>query len=424
MANFRIKILVLVTCQIALIGASFLVIVYFESQTYHAGNVVNVAGKNRLLTNQVQTELDYVMFHADRGIDPERVFRALNNLEENILFLRDGGTFLGIKIESILPTFADEWQQIHEKFEYYKSYVYVITYVPNNVEFDSKVMGTLREVGDEIILRSDALTSKLGHDAEKHSTDLVFLQLILGTVNITSHIVMIYLILYIFKRHADESVKTERFAAMGEIAAMVAHDIKNPLGTILNCTYIIRNPKTDKKTLDKATDMISRSTMRISHQVDGVLHYARDVPLFLAERSVREMLQRALESLQIPENLNVHLPDNDTVMVCDVHKMEFVFANLLLNAVQAIDGKDGSVTVRLDATSETDFINLDFENTGPPIPEKDISQIFEPLYTTKMQGTGLGLTSCKKVVLRHGGRITVRNNPVTFSIDMPRKSGR
>ncbi len=419
--NFTHKISVLVTLQILLIIASSLIIVYFESQTSLAGNVVNVAGKNRLLVAQVQIELDHVLFHADGDSDPSNVLDAIQKLEENILFLKNGGTSLGIKIEPVPPMFADDWNRIWEKFTQYEESIHGIAVLQNDTVFDDKDIDAVRQIGDELVMHSDVLASGLGNNVEKHSADLVLLQLALGAVNVLVHVFMIIFILGIFKNHAKEMIKTERFTTIGEFASMVAHDLRNPLGAIRNSQIIIAGRNNGRnQMIDSECSRIDRCINRMAHQIEGVMNYARDVPLFMGSGSIREIMHKTLDTVKIPENIDVKFPENDASITCDLVKIEFVFTNLLLNAIQAIGGNQGSITIRLaDGPAET---VLKFENSGPAIPERDLGRIFEPLFTTKMQGTGLGLVSCKSIIKRHGGSITVQNDPVTFTVIIPRRT--
>ena len=78
------------------------------------------------------------------------------------------------------------------------------------------------------------------------------------------------------------------------------------------------------------------------------------------------------------------------------------------------------VYIVVQVSEKDDMIKIEIENSGPNIPEKDLDKIFEPLYTTKMEGTGLGLSGCKNIIQLHKGTITVRNNPVKFTIEIPK----
>ena len=427
--KFTHKITAIVTAQIILIIASFLIIVHSESQINLAGNAVNIAGKNRAMTSMVQAELNRMMlFDGDPGLTHDggdaRLIAALENLENNILFLKDGGTISGIEIAPLHPQFGADWDKIWNKFSQYRDMVLNISSRQDQIALNEAGIADVERTGNELVNLSDILTRKLGEDIDKLSSDLVLLQTVLGTINVATHIAMISLVWRMFNRYAEGRIKEERFAAVGKFASMVAHDMRNPLGTIANSVELIKSQYGGSSAADAAIDMISRSVGRMSHQIDGVLNHVRSAPLILEDRSIREMLKGSLGAMAaIPQDISVSLPKSDAVIQCDPAKIEFVFANLLLNAVQAIGGeasreKSGSITVRL--AEDDGAVTLEFENSGPPIPEENLRRVFEPMFTTKMQGTGLGLASCRSVVEQHGGSITASSDPVTFSVRLPK----
>ncbi|MCY4492212.1 MAG: HAMP domain-containing sensor histidine kinase [Thaumarchaeota archaeon] len=426
------KIAVIVTAQIILIIASFLVMVYFESQAYHTGNIVNVAGKNRVLAILVHSELideilDYGQIH-----DGGKTMLALDDLRNNILFLRDGGAMSGIESTSLPQQFHGEWSIIWDKFSQYESMVVGLisdgkipsddinhTVVLSEIDIDG-----IKHTGGELVTLSDILTDKLGRDVDVHFSILILIQVILGIINVTVHIFMIILIWKIFNRHAEQKIRMEKFAMMGEFAATMAHNMKNPLGTILNSITLIRH-RTSKdnnydETIGIASKKIERAIKQMSHQIDGVMNYVRDVPFVGTISSVHDILRRSIDMVSVPSNIHIVIPENDAHITCDPDKMEIVFANLLQNAIHAIGNSKGHIIIRLTKNSDNDTsIILVFENSGLAIPEKNTQAIFEPLFTTKMSGTGLGLASCKNIMNQHGGSITVSNNPVRFVLHIP-----
>ena len=217
-----------------------------------------------------------------------------------------------------------------------------------------------------------------------------------------------------------EKIKNERLTTIGELSARIAHDIRNPLATLKNSVEIL--DKTVPPENEMTSRAISRSNTaidRISHQVDEVLDFLRDTPLHLEKKPVRHIIKSVVKSIPIPDNIQVHLPENNVEIQCDRLKIDRVFTNIILNAVQAIDDKPGNIKIRI--LDQTDTVKIEIEDDGPGIPEEDISKIFEPLYTTKQQGTGLGLAGCKNILQQHGGDITVKPNPVIFEVILPKE---
>lgn len=407
--ELRYKIVTLVLLQITLIMTSFLVIIHFESQTELSGNLVNVAGKNRLLTSLVQTEIHHA-FHDSP--DRDRVRGALAMLEENIRHLKSGGEYHGIEIMPIPERFDSDWQAIVQKFEQYAASVRTVASGSAALED----LEAAERVGAELIALSDTLTGDLGRDVSDLSSYLITLQAVLGGANVVMHILMIYIMWRIIRRHTERQIKSEKFAAVGELASLIAHDMRNPLGAMRNSAALIQGSSQDG-VIARETERINRSIKRMSHQIEGVLNYVRNPPLVLEPYSVRAILEQSLDAVTIPDTIRLGLPDNDATILCDSEKLEFVFSNIILNAVQAIRDDPGSITVRIYDLD--DSVEITFENSGPGITRDDLQRIFEPLFTTRMQGTGLGLTSCRNIIERHGGTITASSGPVTFTIHLP-----
>ncbi len=217
----------------------------------------------------------------------------------------------------------------------------------------------------------------------------------------------------------DSLQKVERLSAIGELSARVAHDLRNPLGIIKNAIELIEissNDITDEK-LKKRINMIKKASERMSRQINDVLDFARTRPLQLEKKSLREILELSLKST-VSDTVKITRPSNDASITCDTKQIEVVFSNILLNSVQAMENS-GEIKIRIIENEED--VSIEIEDSGPGIPEDKIEQIFDPLFTTKSSGTGLGLVSCKNIVEQHNGRITVKNNPTIFQIELPKK---
>jgi len=215
----------------------------------------------------------------------------------------------------------------------------------------------------------------------------------------------------------QEIIKAERLSVIGELSAVLAHDIRNPLSVIKLALEIIKR-KTNQKKTQSDFERIDKSIKRIVHQVDQVLNYVKATPLVPNDSTVLTTLKQSLNSLTIPDNISIVIPEEDFDVKWDDTQISVVFTNVILNAIQAIGKDDGNICIRISEENETVIIVM--EDTGPDIPEKDLEKIFELLYTTKMEGTGLGLAGCKNIIQSHKGTITVSNNPVTFTITLPK----
>jgi len=221
-----------------------------------------------------------------------------------------------------------------------------------------------------------------------------------------------------YKELKKQKQRVEHLAKIGELASSLTHNLRNPLGVISATVEIIE--ATSKDSLDEKTlsrlSRITDSTKNMSHQIEDVLNFVRNKPLDLDVISFSKMLHSTINNLEIPNRVNVHLPENDVSIECDHSKLEVVFMNLITNAIQAIEGK-GDVFIRVNVDS--DFITIDVENSGSEIPSHVLPNIFDSLFTTKASGTGLGLAFCKKTIEQHKGKISVSNNPTTFTIKLP-----
>lgn len=225
----------------------------------------------------------------------------------------------------------------------------------------------------------------------------------------------------IFYNQSKRINENEKMSTIGHLSSNIAHDMRNPLGAIRSSTERIKDQnKNQNKTITDEVNRINRSVKRMSHQIEGVLNYVRTTPLITDEFSVLEMLDYAKKTIEIPDNIKIILPKQDIRIECDQEKIEITFLNLMLNAIQAIDKKkEGLLEITLMDGDKT--IRISFTNNGPPILDTVLPRIFEPLFTTHLKGTGLGLSSCKNIIEQHNGKITVKQDPVTFTIQIPKK---
>ena len=225
------------------------------------------------------------------------------------------------------------------------------------------------------------------------------------------------LLIFLIKR--TQGFKKEKLTVIGQLSSNIAHDIRNPLGTIKNAGVIIEKENNNKnKVISRELTRINLSIRRISHQIEEVLNYVRTTPIMLKPHSINQTIQEAIDTLDVPSHIRIDLPQNDVIVSFDYEKMLVVFVNILLNAIQSIGEENGYITINTLETSSD--VTMTFENSGPNIPSEDLTRIFDTLFTTKLEGTGLGLSSCKNIVEQHKGTIQVTTDPVIFSIRLPK----
>lgn len=217
---------------------------------------------------------------------------------------------------------------------------------------------------------------------------------------------------------SSELMKSEKLAIIGELASRMAHDLRNPLSTIKNTIEIMESkPKLKIEEKLQYYGRLRRAMNRMSHQVDDVLDFVRTSELKLQPYSVLDIINSVKDGITIPNDVRIKIDQENVRINCDYRKIEAVFTNLLLNAIQAVENK-GEVRIRIIDNSSDVLVAV--EDSGPGILPENLNKIFDPLFTTKQLGTGLGLSICKSIVEQHGGSITVKNNPTTFLVRLPK----
>ncbi len=216
-------------------------------------------------------------------------------------------------------------------------------------------------------------------------------------------------------------LKSERLSAIGELSGRLAHDLRNPLSVMKMSVDLLKQNPADTKISDpnvtKRIELIEKSIDRISHQVDDVLGYVRNSPLKLTSISVKDLINSSVEKINLPSDVELKISGKDIQINCDPIKLDAVFINLIINSVQAMHN-GGKIEVKI--SEQENMAVLEFIDSGEGISEENMAKIFEPLFTTKQKGTGLGLASCKNIVEQHQGEISIKNNPTTFRIVLPK----
>jgi signal transduction histidine kinase len=221
---------------------------------------------------------------------------------------------------------------------------------------------------------------------------------------------------------SNELIKTERLSAIGELAARLSHDLRNPLSVIKSSVEITMLRNKDKfSTQDKEViQRINNAILRMTNQIDDVLNYVKQTPIEKKEISAVACVKNSIGWITIPTKIKITIQEKDVHVFGDEGKLEIVFSNLIRNSIDAIGNNAGNIEIRIQEVEKQ--VIIDIIDSGTGIKEDDMNVIFEPLYTTKQTGTGLGLVSCKNIIEQHGGKITVKNNPTTFTITLPKKS--
>jgi PAS domain S-box-containing protein len=227
----------------------------------------------------------------------------------------------------------------------------------------------------------------------------------------------------------ERLVKSERLAAIGELAGMVGHDLRNPLAGIKNAAYFLKKKGTAISEV-QAKEMFETICKALEHSdkiINDLLDYSREMHLELTKHATHTLVVEALRMIQVPDRIQIiNNVQEDTLIWVNADKLMRVFINLIKNAVDAIPEKG---TLEISSCQTKDCVEISFADTGTGIPEETLQKLFTPLFTTKAQGMGFGLAICKRIIEAHEGNINVRtelNKGTTFTITIPKhnKSGK
>ncbi len=214
--------------------------------------------------------------------------------------------------------------------------------------------------------------------------------------------------------------RTEKFAAMGEMAANIAHEVRNPLGSIeLFASLLLKNLE-DKKDRERALHIIS-SVKNVDNKISNLLLFARKPSPQIKVVRLHQILKDVIDfSEQIMEQAGieicVQLAEKDIRISADAEMIKQVFLNIILNSQQAMpEGGKLSIITQLVPKSllepEEQIAEIFFQDIGPGIPPSDLSRIFDPFFSTKESGSGLGLAIVHNIVSEHDGSISIENAP-------------
>ncbi len=227
-------------------------------------------------------------------------------------------------------------------------------------------------------------------------------------------------------RYDQLALQTEKLSALGRMAAGIAHEINNPLaGILLYSTNLIKKAPSEGP-MREGLDIIIQETLRCKTIIQDLLEFSREKESVKVPSHMNHILHKAvnllgnefrLRHIQLEIDLCEQLPE----ILVDPNQMEQIFVNLFLNAIQAIEER-GTITIRSYLSPDQKYVHVEISDTGCGIPPEHMPKIFEPFFSTKVKGTGLGLAVTFGIVQRHGGHITVFSQPgqgARFTVEIP-----
>lgn len=230
-----------------------------------------------------------------------------------------------------------------------------------------------------------------------------------------------------YKSLEAQLLTTERLAAVGRLAAGLAHELGNPLGIIKACANFLRKKLDAGSELSEEAEVLASESERCERILKQLLAFASQEQLRIVDIDLCEVVQRGLNlvAYQAPDTIETRLETtlSQAPVSTDENLLTQALVNLLLNAVQSISGK-GSVTARLEPKDGEEWI-IRIRDTGCGMGKETLARIFEPFYTTRQGGTGLGLAITQRIIHRLGGEITVQSeygHGTEFTLVLPRRA--
>ena len=229
------------------------------------------------------------------------------------------------------------------------------------------------------------------------------------------------------KKLRKELMRNEKLAALGELSTGVAHEIRNPLGIIKAIEQTMKNEFKDNPEVVKELDIIDEEVERANKVVKALMEFGRpprgEKILFSVDSVLEDVLTVANKYI-IQHGVKVHYSkSDDAYAVIDKELLKQAFINIIFNAVQAMP--NGGRLIISTANIHGLFIKVIFEDTGVGIKEENIDRVFNPFYTTKTEGTGLGLPIVHRIIEEHGGAISVSSKEgkgTVFEVMIPVRS--
>lgn len=229
------------------------------------------------------------------------------------------------------------------------------------------------------------------------------------------------------KRAHSELVQTEKLSAVGQLAAGMAHELRNPLSIIRSAAQFCLSKFPLQKEVKESFEVIYRNTEDAFRVISDLLEFAKPSEFRFREESISSVLDEAISlsknkcASQKIEVVRKYIPSLEPLIVIDKRRMQSVFINLILNAVNAMT-KGGTITINAFFDENKENLIITFSDTGCGISKENLGKLFEPFFSTTKGGTGLGLAIVQRVITEHRGSINAESEPgrgTTITVKLP-----
>ena len=350
--------------------------------------------------NQIDKAQQYMQYInsqlADRLLRIEKIKQSHENFEKEIGLLQTEKN-KQIKVSEIQTELLDESESIKATRELS---VLIQKYAVEKLDMMKKLFDSEKQQSTELYQKLQENLTKITISEEqlKQQRDQLELEV---------------------RNKTNKLMQAERLSAIGEISARLAHDLRNPLTVIKGTVEIVKakSKRVDTGFSEKQFEMMERAVSRMTNQIDDVLDFVKIQTLHTTRNSIIETISLCVAKIKKSAELSINIVGENIESVYDADKLEVVFDNIIMNAVEA-NNERGEVSIRIKDNNNE--ILIEIEDSGSGVPQELMTKIFEPLFTTKQRGTGLGLASCKRIIEQHGGSISVKTKPSIFSIKLPK----
>jgi signal transduction histidine kinase len=225
------------------------------------------------------------------------------------------------------------------------------------------------------------------------------------------------------KETQERLIRSEKLAVLGKLGGTLGHELRNPLSTIAYSVYFLKMKlwQKEEEKIRKHLNILEEEVAISNKIISDILTFCRVKEPKLAKVNIRDVLEGPLSKIHVPSNIEVDMKIKNELplILADEIQLKQVFSNIILNAIQAMP-KGGMLTIT--GIKKDRFIEIGISDTGEGIPKENLDKIFEPIFSTKAHGTGLGLCVCQSIIEMHKGKIKIESEAekgTRFIVQLP-----